>query len=115
MPICTNISRAVWNWVRPLNAGDAICLPCRLLLPCSQVRTSLRMNVESLRSSKKRSLLSIRTWLLKRSLVMAGFCGETSVGKTGDSSRTKRLVLDASRGIRLATRTSGRAHAARRT
>jgi hypothetical protein len=43
MPICPNIRRGVWNWTRPLKAGDAICLPSRLLLPSSQVRTSLRM------------------------------------------------------------------------
>jgi len=64
-----NWTLVVWNEIRPLNAGDGRFVPLRLLLPLSQARTSLRLLTESLRSWKSRSLCSIATLTLKRSLV----------------------------------------------
>src|SRR5882757_3359045 len=67
-PRWVNCTLVVWNENRPLNAGDGVLVPLRLLLPLSQARTSLRLATESLRSWKSTSLCSIATLTLKRSL-----------------------------------------------
>src|SRR6185437_2414383 len=108
--------RPTWtNWIRwvcqlnsPLKLGDGTPLPLRLLLPVNHSGIAARLTIESLRNWNTTSLFSMTTLTLNRSLVTPriGAFGPpttpppTSVGDGTAYSRTNRLVLADSRGMR---------------
>ncbi len=96
------------NWLRldvmvarpPVNSDGDVCdWPLSVLLPFSQLTTSVMMVELSLRSVMSRSLLSIVTGTLNVSLVTPGLAELTSVGPGTASSSAKRLVLEDSLGM----------------
>ena len=98
-PICTNMCRLEVKLSSPVQAGELTALPRSLPLPPSQASTSVRNAALSLRSVNSRSLCSIATSTLNRSLWMCGLAGLTSVGPGTASWSTYWLWSDSSRGM----------------
>ena len=87
-PICTNMCLEEVNFISPRQAGERTGCPRKRLLPPNQASASWRNPELSLRSVNSRSLCSMTTGTWKRSLLMPGLAGLTSVGPGIASSRT---------------------------